>query len=207
MKNCILFLLSILVNISFFAMDQSSVIDLTTVNPATLMTIAQREVKNKNISHAAACAALSKIFTRMDAACIPGHFDHDQAHSVEIFRDSHDFMQQTGPVYHVSDPKSLKEAIEAPNFKTIFGQQVNTVGNALINGKLPEPVWIFSCGTFRTCGSSSDDLVVKDRWFALRLAALKTYHADQELFPAGPPMRIILQAPKPTPTSGQCALQ
>lgn len=206
MKNILWFLLIAMAHTSL-SMDESAVVDVTTLNPATLMATAVGAAKEKDIGRATACAALSKIFTRIDAACIPGHFDHDQADSVATFRDSHEFMQQTGPVYHPSDPKSLKDVIEGSNFKSTFGQQVNAVGIALLNRNLPEPDWIFSHGSFRTCGSNSADLVVKDKWLTLRLAALKTYHQDQELFPAGPPMHIILQAPKPTRVeNGWCAL-
>lgn len=196
MKNCIPFLLSVLIYSSFFAMDQSSVIDVSTVKPAELMIVAGQAFKAKNVPRAATCVALKKIFTRMDSACIPAHFDHEQHNSIEIFRNSDDFMQQTGPVYHHTDPQELQEIIQAPTFKPLFAQQVTLVAVELANKTLPTPEWIFSHNSFKTCGTSSDDLVPEQEWFSLRLTALKTYHQDQELFPAGP-SQIIIQQPKP----------
>src|SRR5687767_4124268 len=117
MKNTLLLLLVTFVHICG-AMDEpfSLVIDAT-VKPDQFRNSALKAAQAQKTSQAAVYAALHKIFTRTDSSCIPGHFDHDQAHSVKLFRESADFMQQTGPVYHLSDTKLLQSLIENPDFK------------------------------------------------------------------------------------------
>lgn len=217
MKKIIGLLLAAIASFSLCAMDKSYVVDIVPASqPHRFRDMAIEAVKSHEISRAATYAALSKICTRMDAACIRDDIGHRYERTVGIFRESPNFKQQTGPVYHPFDPEELKLVIECKGFKNIFQQQIQVMAKALVSKNLPQPDWILTNQRIRLSLSAensyqfrpvSDFFAPQDEWFILRAAVVNEYYNDQELFPAGPPTPIIAQMPRVTRASIDCALQ
>lgn len=217
MQNILFFLLVAVAPISLVASDKPYIVAISpTSEPHTFRDKAVQAMKSNETSKAATYAALNKIFTRMDTACIHAELRHDYETTVGIFRDSVNFKQQTGPVFHPFDTAELRPVVEDQDFKNIFRQQVRVIAGMLVDTKLPPPYWVLehkrinlelgseNAYTFR----ASDFFVPKHEWFARRATALNQYYNDTELFPAGAPTQIILQAPRPArAASGWCALQ
>lgn len=215
MKNILLLLLASCVH-ACVAMDEpfSVVIDAK-VTPHKLRDVAIEAANRQQLSKAAVYAALNKIFTRMDTACIRGDVSHRYQETIDNFRLSPDFKRQTGPVYHPFDLDELQDVIQNPVFPKVFASQVGAVGQALVAQQLPDPDWVLDYNIVHLSlidqqslpySSTKRFLVPKEQWFAQRAAVINEYCQDATLFPAGLPAPIRT-LPRTTRRTEDCVLQ
>lgn len=165
-----------------------------------------------NLAEAGRRIALSKILTRVSAACVKGNLASGaEASTVEELRNLPFFKKETSHQYsYTTDPRELQTVIESSEFKNIFRAQVRVVGNALIQEKLPRPDKLQYGGRFHFLYflPEPNKFIPQDEWFAKRAAVINGYYQDTSLFPEGPPMVIPLQNPTPAPAArGWCLLQ
>lgn len=215
MKNILLLLLAWCVY-PCAAMDEPFSITIDAkVKPHTFRDVAIEAANTQQFSKAATWAALNKIFTRMDAACIRGEVSHRSHATIDAFRSSPDFKQRTGPVYHSFDMDELEGVIKNPVFPKVFASQVGAVGQALVTQQLPDPEWVLDHNIVYLSlidqqslqySSTKRFLVPKEQWFAQRAAVINEYCQDATLFPAGAPTPIIT-LPRATRRIDGCILQ
>lgn len=202
-----LFVLVILLPVNLAAMD-----DLSTIIPPRLMHEAVSYKEKSDFAEVGRRIALSKILTRVSAACLKDNLGADsQEVTIKELRKLPFFKRETSHQYsYTTDPRELEAFIESSEFKNIFRAQVRVVGNALIQEKLPHPGQITKGGRFHFLYFSPEPnkFIPQGEWFARRAEVINEYFEDTSLFPEGPPMHILLQEPKPARgDNGWCALQ